>query len=315
MAPDGVTPTLAKELGGAVRRRRRLLRLTQLQLAKLAGCGADFLYDLEAGKPTIQLGKLINMLPRPRPAAPARERHGRPGDRRGRRPGSAAVSRPGREIQVASVFRKGSLAGRISRTRQGSVFEYDSAYLAAPEAGGIAFHLPAARRRFETVGVNLHPFFAGLLPEGLRLASLVQRLKTSPDDLLSILIEAGPDCIGDVSVVAEGENPGPPAATVDLGRLDRSSLSRAVRGEPRRRRGPRPGARIAPRRAGEALRRGDLLSRPRHAGREPLRREARGLLPPEARAAGQGAARRKRGVLPPDGPGLRGRCGEGLGDP
>lgn len=62
MAPDGAMPTAAKELGGAVRRRRRLLRLTQLQLAKLAGCGADFLYDLEAGKTTIQLGKLVDVL-------------------------------------------------------------------------------------------------------------------------------------------------------------------------------------------------------------------------------------------------------------
>lgn len=52
----------AAELGAQVRRRRKLLRLTQLELADLARCGPDFLYDLERGKPTVRLDKLVPVL-------------------------------------------------------------------------------------------------------------------------------------------------------------------------------------------------------------------------------------------------------------
>lgn len=52
----------ALALGESVRERRKQLRLTQRQLADLSGCGPDFLYDLERGKPTVQLGKLVAVL-------------------------------------------------------------------------------------------------------------------------------------------------------------------------------------------------------------------------------------------------------------
>lgn len=55
-------PAWALELARAVRRKRKLLRLTQKELADLSGCGADFLYDLERGKPTIRLDKLMPVL-------------------------------------------------------------------------------------------------------------------------------------------------------------------------------------------------------------------------------------------------------------
>ncbi len=42
--------------------RRKALRLTQQELAELAKCGPDFLYDLERGKPTIRLDKLVPVL-------------------------------------------------------------------------------------------------------------------------------------------------------------------------------------------------------------------------------------------------------------
>ncbi len=52
----------ATRLGEELRARRKLLRLTQAELSALAGCGPDFLYDLERGKPTIRLDKLIPVL-------------------------------------------------------------------------------------------------------------------------------------------------------------------------------------------------------------------------------------------------------------
>lgn len=52
----------ATQLGEELRARRKLLRLTQAELSALAGCGPDFLYDLERGKPTIRVDKLIPVL-------------------------------------------------------------------------------------------------------------------------------------------------------------------------------------------------------------------------------------------------------------
>ncbi len=49
-------------LAAAVRRRRRALGLTQVEIARLAGCGPDFVYDLETGKTTIRMDKLLGVL-------------------------------------------------------------------------------------------------------------------------------------------------------------------------------------------------------------------------------------------------------------
>ena len=45
-----------------MRRKRKVLRLTQKELADLAHCGPDFLYDLERGKPSVRLDKLVPVL-------------------------------------------------------------------------------------------------------------------------------------------------------------------------------------------------------------------------------------------------------------
>lgn len=113
------------------------------------------------------------------------------------------------EVEVAAVWREGTLVGTITRSRHGSLFEYDRAFYDANAGlpGGVAIHLPFSERKHETLGVNLHPYFAGLLPEGLRLRALVERVKTSEDDLLSLLVAAGADTIGDLAVVPAGAPP------------------------------------------------------------------------------------------------------------
>ena len=52
----------AEVLGEAVRARRRALGLTQKELSRLAGCGLAFLYELERGKPTVRLDKVLGVL-------------------------------------------------------------------------------------------------------------------------------------------------------------------------------------------------------------------------------------------------------------
>ena len=112
---------------------------------------------------------------------------------------------PATEIEAARVYRDEESVGTIRRTPKGSVFEYNPAYLQGQESHGIALHLPLRTEPFRTQGVNLHPFFAGLLPEGLLLEAARMRAKTSADDLLSILLEAGPETIGDVHVQPPSE--------------------------------------------------------------------------------------------------------------
>ncbi len=50
------------QFGKAVRLARKQLALTQPQLALVAGVGVRFIVDLEAGKPTIQLERMLRVL-------------------------------------------------------------------------------------------------------------------------------------------------------------------------------------------------------------------------------------------------------------
>jgi y4mF family transcriptional regulator len=45
-----------------VRQRRKALRLNQAELATLAGVGLAFLYELEHGKETVRIDKLLAVL-------------------------------------------------------------------------------------------------------------------------------------------------------------------------------------------------------------------------------------------------------------
>lgn len=119
-----------------------------------------------------------------------------------------------RDIARLYVFKGEELAGTLTRTTNGAVFEYDQRYYenykSAPLAA-VGFSLPVTQRRFETMGDNLSPFFAGLLPEGRRLSALRTILKTSADDMFSLLAASGSDCIGDVAIALEPIFPTPPA--------------------------------------------------------------------------------------------------------
>lgn len=55
------------------------------------------------------------------------------------------------------------------------------------------------------------PFFAGLLPEGRRLAALRAAVATSADDELTLLLAVGGDTVGDVRVAPAAEEPRSPA--------------------------------------------------------------------------------------------------------
>lgn len=50
------------QIGQKVRQTRQQLGLTQPQLALAVGVGIRFIVDLEAGKPTVQLDKVLQVL-------------------------------------------------------------------------------------------------------------------------------------------------------------------------------------------------------------------------------------------------------------
>ncbi len=52
------------ELGHLVRAKRRQIGLTQVELSALAGVGIRFLSELENGKATAELGKVLQVLSR-----------------------------------------------------------------------------------------------------------------------------------------------------------------------------------------------------------------------------------------------------------
>jgi HTH-type transcriptional regulator / antitoxin HipB len=52
----------AQQLGDALRSARKLLGLTQPQLALAAGVGIRLIVDLEAGKPTVRLANVLRVI-------------------------------------------------------------------------------------------------------------------------------------------------------------------------------------------------------------------------------------------------------------
>jgi hypothetical protein len=58
-----------------------------------------------------------------------------------------------------------------------------------------------------TTGGAVPPFFAGLLPEGVRLGVVTSSTKISADDHLTLLLAIGADIIGNVRVLPAGAEP------------------------------------------------------------------------------------------------------------
>jgi y4mF family transcriptional regulator len=57
-----MTVSSTRELGQAVRRHRRALGLSQRDLALATGVGERFIVDLERGKETCQVGRVLKVL-------------------------------------------------------------------------------------------------------------------------------------------------------------------------------------------------------------------------------------------------------------
>lgn len=104
-----------------------------------------------------------------------------------------------KELTELKIYKKSEPCGYLRRRLDGGVeFIFDSTYISNPNTKDLCFNIKKRPDPYIQHGVNLHPYFAGLLPEGLRLKYLLQKIKTSPDDLFSLFAAIGSDCIGDV---------------------------------------------------------------------------------------------------------------------
>ncbi|SED58046.1 type II toxin-antitoxin system HipA family toxin [Jiangella alba] len=121
-----------------------------------------------------------------------------------------------RSVDDAVVYKGGRQAGTLRRDGTDVVFGYLDDYLADTSAPQLAWTIPKAATEVRSSAESVPPFFAGLLPEGVRLRAVVTGTRTSEDDHLTLLLAVGADAVGDVSVVPPGTPFGDSAPALDL---------------------------------------------------------------------------------------------------
>ncbi|MDQ2723655.1 MAG: type II toxin-antitoxin system HipA family toxin, partial [Actinomycetota bacterium] len=117
-----------------------------------------------------------------------------------------------RHVATADVYLGDTAVATLTRAAGDDiVFRYALAWprSGAPvRASSVSWSLPAdAPTPVVTAGGAVPPFFAGLLPEGVRLGAVVSSTKTSVDDHLTLLLALGADTVGDVRIVPSGVVP------------------------------------------------------------------------------------------------------------
>jgi serine/threonine-protein kinase HipA len=128
------------------------------------------------------------------------------------------------------VFKAGIPAATLTSTDGVSHFEYLPDYAGA-RLPAVATTLPVTSTPITLNGGATPAFFAGLLPEGLRLNALARRIKTSQDNELALLLEVGGDPIGDVQVLALGVQPNTQSDALEIPKDAVGLDFNAIRGE------------------------------------------------------------------------------------
>ncbi len=114
-----------------------------------------------------------------------------------------------RNVAEADVYIGEDLAAHLVRER-GDTISFDYIAVRHPTEARIRDRsvswslLRSADYPVVTTGGAVPPFFAGLLPEGVRLGVVTSSTKTSADDHLTLLLAIGADTVGNVRVVPAG---------------------------------------------------------------------------------------------------------------
>ncbi|HBR15653.1 MAG TPA: phosphatidylinositol kinase [Candidatus Omnitrophica bacterium] len=100
-------------------------------------------------------------------------------------------------LRKADVYFKNDLAGYLSESKEGYVFQYDENFL--KKNIPISSSLPPREEPYKAA--ELFPFFKGLLPEGWYLDIVSATQKVDAKDSFGVLVStAGMDTIGAVTV-------------------------------------------------------------------------------------------------------------------
>jgi serine/threonine-protein kinase HipA len=136
-----------------------------------------------------------------------------------------------REVTAADVYLGDEVVARLERTTHNDDVSF--AYAGLPTDAGASVRdrsvswslLVTGDYPVITGGGAVPPFFAGLLPEGIRLGVVTSSTKTSADDHLTLLLAIGADTVGNVRVIPAGSTPPEPPA---MFRPERDTDFRAV---------------------------------------------------------------------------------------
>jgi serine/threonine-protein kinase HipA len=117
-----------------------------------------------------------------------------------------------RDVNSAEVYLDETIVASLARERGDAIqFSYKDV---APKPGSsirersVSWSLPiTADHPVITTGGAVPPFFAGLLPEGVRLGVVTSSTKTSADDHFTLLLAIGADTTGNVRVLPAGAKP------------------------------------------------------------------------------------------------------------
>jgi serine/threonine-protein kinase HipA len=117
-----------------------------------------------------------------------------------------------RTVNDADVYLNEELVASLDRLPKDEIgFSYKDPSLKSGESvrdRSVSWSLPiTADYPVITNGGAVPPFFAGLLPEGVRLGVVTSSMKTSTDDHLTLLLAIGADAIGNVRVLPAGAEP------------------------------------------------------------------------------------------------------------
>jgi serine/threonine-protein kinase HipA len=102
-------------------------------------------------------------------------------------------------MRKAKVFFNHLLAGALSETEEGFVFQYDPQYLQVKEAEPVSLTLPIKTEPYTSK--VMFPFFDGLIPEGWLLEIAEKNWKINARDRMGLLLACCRDCIGAVSII------------------------------------------------------------------------------------------------------------------
>jgi len=102
-------------------------------------------------------------------------------------------------MRKAKVLFNHLLAGALSETEEGFVFQYDLQYLQVKEAEPVSLTLPIKTEPYTSK--VMFPFFDGLIPEGWLLEIAEKNWKINARDRMGLLLACCRDCIGAVSII------------------------------------------------------------------------------------------------------------------